>query len=294
MLCRKGDTHGSTVDVRALDIPNTIAVVSESWREAEEEIRGRIAAHAPRLDETEITSRFHESFARLLDEASGARRVSEAFLKDLRLAALHRNLDEDELRRASRGLVASATLHPGETERRTGGDLGLVIVRPRISREGEGIQVRAQHRRGLLCQAKVRYFRRRWGTLTTNQERVLDDRLAYLGLLLYRYRDPLARELEQFEWQVCNGHTLDDVKHWLRRSAFPKLMSSREILTALSADEIGTSDPQILDQIVAPIKGRCLELRIDWPPGGGPGASVRVLSKSRLGRLEEVRVQVRR
>ncbi len=280
--------------MNAIQIPQTLDVVVHCWDTAEGGVRATVASHAPGLDEPEITSRLHEAFARGLDEASGAGRIEAAFLEDLRLATRYEGFSEADLRNTARGLVATAALHPGETEARTGGDLGLVIVRPQITRAyDDSFTVRAGYRRGLLCQAKLRRYRRRWGKLTVTQERVLPDRLPYLALLLYRYLDRYARDLNPFEWQMCAGHSLADIKTWLKDGSFQLLSGSQEVLRALGTAKIGTADVEIIDTIVAPKTSRHLEVRIDWPDGGPPGSSVRVLSKSHIREVEKVRLYAR-
>lgn len=282
-----------TLSFDALDIPETIGIVSACWEAAEQDIRENLSRHAPGLEETEITSRFHEAFAKGLDEASASRAIENAFLADLRSADQYGDFDEWELRRIARGLVAKATLHPVETERVTGGDLGLVIVRPRLVHGFEELRIAAGHCRGLLSQAKLRRYGRRWGGLTRNQRKLLPNRISYLGLLLYRYRDRAARALEPFKWQVCSGYALDDVIAWLHHGNFPETVGSPEILRALASDRIGTSDRQIIETIIAPETSRWLEVRIDWPDGRPPQSVVRVLSKSEAKQLHEQKVYVR-
>lgn len=277
--------------MNAIDIPCTLMTIVQSWEAAEQGIRDNVLRHGPGLDETEITSRFHEAFARKLDEASQEQRIETAFLEDLRSASLDDDIDEDELRRIATGLIAEATLHPTETERKTGGDLGLVIVRPSVTRGDDRIVVSARHKRGLLCQAKLKYVRRPWGKLKRNQEEVLPKRIPYLRLLLYRYLDPDSRMLAAFSWQVCAGHSLADMKTWLKKGSFPGLIGSRDILMALGSDKIGTSDPLMLDKIVAPTKSRYIVVRIDWPDGHPPETSVQVFAKSQI--LEKEKVEVR-
>ena len=47
--------------------------------------------------------------------------------------------------------------HPKRVEAKTGGDLGIAVVRPNVqmSRFDEVLTIDHDHRRGLLCQAKV-------------------------------------------------------------------------------------------------------------------------------------------
>jgi len=122
---------------------------------------------------------------------------------------------------------------------------------------------------------------------------VLPGRIPYLALLLYQYLDRIAHNLEPFAWQVCSGHSLIDLKAWLKDGSFPQLSGSKEILLALGTNKIGTSDAGILDTVIAPQISRYLEVRIDWPDDGPPGASVQVVSKSHSREGERVVVYAR-
>jgi hypothetical protein len=55
-----------TIGFDALDIPETIGIVSACWEATEQGVRENISRHAPGLEETEITSQFHEAFAKSL------------------------------------------------------------------------------------------------------------------------------------------------------------------------------------------------------------------------------------
>ena len=110
---------------------------------------------------------------------------------------------------------------------------------------------------------------------------------------MYRYLDRYARDLNAFEWQMCAGHSLADIKTWLKDGSFGLLSGSQEVLRALGTAKIGTADAEIIDTVVAPKTSRYLEVRIDWPDGGPPGSSVRVLSKSHIREAEKVRLYAR-
>ncbi len=268
-----------------IGINKTLAVVIGCWEDAENTLRDKIRIHSPGLQEEEITSRFHEVLAETLQHASTDGRIGRAFLEDLRQASYPANYEE--LGRLSRGLIAGVSLHPRETEAATGGDLGLIIVRPRVTRSYDGnLLIARGHRRGLLCQAKLKHAKGKWGTFTVRQRKVLARHLPYLALLLYRYSDTTGRELESFQWQSCAGSKLTSLVSWLQRGAFPGLVNSRTVLLKLGADKIGTSDIKILDEVICPPIVRYLTLWIDWPDDRGPEISVKVRSK------DEARAQV--
>jgi hypothetical protein len=269
-------------------ISRTIGAVATAWEEAEAAVRAEIGESVPGTGEEFITERFHGKFAETLRQTSRKGRIERAFSADLSMAAP--NLSELEIGRTARGLVADVSLHPREVEKKTGGDLGLVIIRPTLARSARGgIQVGRGYRRGILCQAKLKAIRGRWNSLTKNETKVLQGRLDYLVLLLYRYGDRRGRELNEFRWQLCRGVSIDDVKAWLREDEFPSIVASRKILVSLGNGEIGTDNEQILENVISPAGTRVLVIKIDWPSGGGPRQGL-VIMESKQESLERQRV----
>ncbi len=258
-------------------IPRTLAVVASCWERAEEEVRAAIRVEHRGIAEETITEIFCGRFARTLIEVNAGRGIEQAFVQDLGT----RFPDIEYHRRIGigRGLIANATLHARDTEGVTGGDLGLVISRPQVTRSNRNyLKIDRSYSRGILCQAKLKAVAGRWGQLSERQVALLADQLEFWGLLLYRYLDLRRTELDKFTWQLGHGAALDEVLGWLSNDSFPELMTSSAVILALGEGEIGTDDWDILERIIAPIGNRYLEIRIDWP-NGGPSGEVEVLSR---------------
>jgi hypothetical protein len=173
----------------------------------------------------------------------------------------------------ARGISATVLLHPRQEEKRTGGDIGIVLIRPNIGLQGisAGTLTVDEYKRGLLCQAKMnRRTGRGWGPLTRNQQKMLADRTDYLSLLLYNYSDKERRALMPFQWQVCAGSALSDVESWLNSGAFPSLTTSENIIHQLGDCKIGTERNDLMDQLIAPAVRDSLIIKIGWPPGRSP------------------------
>jgi hypothetical protein len=266
-----------------LKIPRTLEVLCDSMRTAETLLQEEIASHSPDINEEAVTRQFHSSLSKALDAASAERKLEVAFLSDLKAGFpdLVRNREID-FQKVARGLRAQATLHEKATERFTGGDFGLVIARPNLQRQySSGLSVR-DYQRALLVQAKMRTVRG-WGSFTQNQQRVLPSRLSYLALLLYQYTDEARRILAPFEWQESGEMSIDDLRDSLRSGKFPNPIKTSEIIERLGNGETGTDDRQVIDEVISPKKNPALILRIDWPPGKGPGSEVRFLTRHERG-----------
>src|SRR4029077_9602721 len=90
--------------------------------------------------------------------------------------------------------------------KKTGGDIGLVLIRPNVNHERfrmRPLTVDEHYSRGLLCQTKIKRRNARWGGFTPNQKKILSNRTEYLALLLYEYKDAERKALMPFQWQSC-------------------------------------------------------------------------------------------
>jgi len=174
--------------------------------------------------------------------------------------------------------VADVTLHGRDAERRSGGDLGLLILRPNVILEGDLARVR-DYRRGLLCQAK-RKMGRRFGGLSNSQRAVLRPRLPYFTMLGYQFEDAKGYELEPFKWQPCHKASVREIENWLARGKFPSPVSSAEILASIASGRLGTDNNDTIRNVISPAGNRALEIRIHWPSGGPPDGKVRVWVRS--------------
>ena len=258
-----------------LKIPDTLRVVADCWKTAEETLRGDVRLNHLGLDEEPITLMFHGKLVESFTAANQKNRIQQAFLSDLQNTFPDLRYGS-KLSGLARGLIADVRLHKRAVEKKTGGDLGFVIARPQIKRNFEGFQIDV-HRRGILCQAKIKQKNGKWGKFTPNQLKVLPTHLPYLALLLYRYNDKERRELDEFKWQLCNlAKSIAEVSDWLKCDHLISLLASDAIIQGVGGGSMGTSDKKILDEIVAPPTSPALIITIDWPKGEGPGAQVHV------------------
>ena len=261
-----------------LEIPRTLMCIIECWKIAEKSLQIDIYNCYPDADEEFITRFFHGKFAAALMVASEAGFIRKAFLMDLNKAfPYHQN----EMKQIADGLIAEVTLHKRATERITGGDIGLMIIRPKVEKHSCSFKV-SDYKRGLLCQAKLKRASGKWGSFTKNQINILPERIQYLALLLYDYEDAKRSKLKPFSWQKCQSATMPEVQNWLKYDSFPELENSDSIITNLGYGNIGTDDENIIDELISTAGNPSLVIRITWPEGrkpGGPGSEIRIRSK---------------
>ncbi|GHO76381.1 hypothetical protein KSD_41520 [Ktedonobacter sp. SOSP1-85] len=285
---RKDHAINNFLSYDILQIPTTLGVINDCWRLAEAEMQQEIKKYYPDKQEEFITELFHGRFAFALEKASNDQLIAIAFLKDLMVA--YPDILETALEQIANGLVADVTLHKRSTERKTGGDLGLMIVRPQIIRDQKYLIKHGDYRRGILCQAKMKSKDKKWGQFTRQQKKQLPSRMSYLCLLLYSYKDLERRELNNYQWYVCkNDETLDQVAEYLKRDEFPRLLSSESIIAKIGFGMIGTDDDAILDEIVAPKKNTALIIRLFWPngPWSGPDGGIYIGTSIRIYTAQE-------
>ena len=271
-----------------LNIPKTAAIIAECWNEAEQALQHQVRHYSPSLDEEDITVAFHAKLAESLFSASDRKRIENAFARDFKSSFWRNDLEIDPARIA-KGLRATVTLHKRATEKLTGGDFGLVIVRPQIHLRYSSLYI-TEYRRGLLTQAKLQGRSRR-NSFTRNQEKVLINRLEYLAMLLYRYDDDGMRELKPFAWQIADGMSWENLKKALKEDDFSETMSSSEIINRLSLGKIGTDSNSVISKLISPVANRSLVIEISWPPGAHPGSQIRVHSKDRVANVQKARLQ---
>jgi hypothetical protein len=279
-------------------IPKLIKLISECWQEAEKSTCFLLTTRYHDKDEPFITDLFHGELGVVVKEASDKGRVRWAFLEDIRNAfpELGHSV-EIELRISEIG--ATVTFHPGKIERLTGGDLGLVLIRPNARKaqyESNCVIIDADYQRGLLCQAKINQrssrFRQHphWGKLSDTQQNELGNHLDYLALLLYQYLDVERLSLGPFQWQTCRGSSIPEIKRWLRKGDFPSRKSSHEIITKLGNDQgpdgIGTDKKDIIKKYICPETRPSLTIRIGWPPDSKPPS--RLLTRTQTQHQENV------
>lgn len=221
-----------------------------------------------------------------LEDASQAKKVENAFLIDLQ-AQFPQLRYEKELKSIADGIQARTIRHSKRIEGKTGGDFGLLVIRPSvtvtydtrrtISRFETNIRIRIhkEYCCGLLCQAKLggcssQNRRNKWGKLTQNQKRVIPERIDYLSLILYEYLDEERYNLDSFHWQLCKGANIEDIEDWLKSGNFPNKDTSDGIIEQLCSGNIGTDQLEIINNYISPKMKKSFVIKVGWAPGKEP------------------------
>lgn len=265
-----------------IKLTKTLNLLIDCWSTVEDKVRALIAERYWAHDEVFITRLFCGELKWALQRESEQNRFSQAFLSDLRAAfEFYKWLDED-LEHLSTGFVARVHYHEPATEKFTGGDLGLTVMRPNV--EYSKVDSTLRHElceQGLLCQAKRQTKARTWGSLTDRQRIVLPGHLGFLALLFYGYKDNARISLEPFTWKICSASTIDDVESWLAAKALTGCLTSAQILQSLGEGEIGTGDRELISHFICPPTEAFLKVELTWrndnpfpepPDFGGGGA----------------------
>lgn len=277
-----------------LKIPTTLALVSSCWNAAEHELRRGIQEKYHDVDEEFITTFFRGEFAFAVGAASDKGKIRDAFLTDL-MNAFPDFADSTELAGITNGLIADVTFHDRTIEKKTGGDLGLTIVRPQVSQDPFDefeFSIDEEYCCGLLCQAKIKRRTGKWGTFASkNQKQVLQGSTNFLALLLYSYSDLDRRKLNGFNWQLCEGESIETVEKWLKTDLFPNLIDSNRIIELLGNGE-GTIDRDTIDQLIRPKTRPSMTIRIYWPPNERPSSTIHAHSVERTREEQKVHVYV--
>ena len=258
-----------------MKIPNVSKLIADCWLQAEEALQQVIESKYPDRDEESVTELFQGELRSKLESVSSNGAVEHAFHLDIQ-RAFPRTVRSD-LSRISSGLIATVNFHSKTVEKKTGGDFGLVLIRPDVSEQQFGLAVDDDYQRGLLCQAKVqRRGTNKWGDLTAKQKQILPERLSYSALVLYQYSELVERrKLAPFQWQLTSSATIQDVSGWLKTGQFPGLKLSKEIIESIATDLIGTGNKKIIAEFITPPSRPSLEIRVGWRDGDGPGGFVR-------------------
>ena len=277
-----------------LSIPNVAKLIADCWTNAEEALQQVVRTKYPDRDEETITTLFHGELQVGLNHASDTGQVSSAFLRDLRGTFLTFR-ESDLYSQVARGLVATVSFHSKEVEKKTGGDLGIVFVRPDVQWMGHVLWKKNDYQRDLLCQAKI--FRRnsRWNRIQPKQSKVLRGKLDYAALLLYRYSDQGGdrRELAPFAWQLTRGTTIRQINGWLVSDSFPEPQNSNQILHNLASGRIGTDDPNVIGRDIAPPQRPTLVIKVQWKKPDDPGEKIYIEQISTEARQQQTVVLAR-
>jgi len=279
-----------------MPIPAVTRLLQECYEEAEAATRESLETDFLDKGEVFITELFHGRLRAAAREANAKDRLKRAFVEDLS-STFPELRNSGELEGIASGIRATATLHHGSLETHTGGDLGIVFVRPCVSGNSHAgvLKVCRDHRRGLLCQAKMKQRssqgrKERWRALTDNQRLVLPEQLEYLSLLLYEYQDNDRDALAPFQWQLCSESTIGDVEDWLASGSFPAILNTSSLIGGLAQDRIGTDDRDAIERYIGPGVRPSLIVEIGWPPGKGPQGEVWVHRQPKQTTRQEIRV----
>ena len=258
----------------SMKIGNLAKLVAKCWTSAEEAVRREIEQRHHDSDEEFITALFRGELRQQCDQASSNGEVVRAFSNDLRTA--FQSIPHQAVTKIGAGLVAAVHFHPREVEKKTGGDLGVVIFRPDVcyaTGSRSELAIEYKYGRGLLCQAKVFKRASDWGKLSVKQRANLSKRLEYLALLLYRYadQDRIRNQLEPFKWQLTSNRSMKEINDWFRSDNFPNIQQSEEILLGLAQGQFGTDDKRLIEEFIIPTTRSTLEIHIKWGDGRGPG-----------------------
>lgn len=274
---------------KLLPLLNTQNLIARCWNDAEERVRKLINKKYWGGGEEFITELFHGELRSVLDEVNKRREVEEAFLQDVlgyipelsNLSIWEEPSGLQAITKAAKGIEVTSIRHTKYFEgRKSGGDFGLLISRPKIRIEREldffseikkvKLEFQENYRNGILCQAKLK--RDKWRSLTKPQQRLFSDKVDYLALLLYEYadtKDKCFRDLDPFYWQPCRGMKIEDILGFLRNNYFPSKISSGEVIKGLFEGVIGTDDAEVIENIISPKNKDFLVIELGWPHNNG-------------------------
>jgi len=257
-------------------------VIAGCWAEAESNLAKLIALKHPNPPEELITDLLAGELRQSVALASGSHMVEHAFLEDLEEQVP--NLNVSDARRFG-GLIATVVPHNKSHEGCvSAADLGVLILRPQIWLNGWGnqtIECSRDYATGLLAQAKLGHHKKhrkgyRWNTLKKKQKELFPKRREYYSLLLYHLKGKDLNEFDPLRWQLCHESKVEDLTTWLRSDRFPDEKTSSDILRMLFNGQIGATDRETIQSVIAPTQEdhRVIEIRIFWPDGSGPPPSL--------------------
>lgn len=258
---------------------NTLGqVIAKCWVEAEEATAKAVAEKYPNPEEEHITFLFAGELRAAVAQASAKNVFANAFWVDLQSALPEFGRETSLL---ATDLMARVNLHSRRHEGyRSGSDLGVIITQPSVRRHSvlPQLEIVRDRARALLAQAKLnkrkvrRDGRMSWQLLTRSQKEILPHNSEYSALLLYRLEDSTRSKLAPFWWQLCKGHSIEDIQAWLRVGSFPKEISSADVIRDLSVGAIGTDATPVVESLVDPSSTwpSSIEIHVFWRDGEGP------------------------
>jgi hypothetical protein len=264
-------------------------VIAGCWEAAEKATAEAIAEKYPDPVEENITFLFGGELRASVTQASKKNHFAEAFLADLQGAFPELGIDTS-LQAA--GLVARVNLHGRRHEGyRSGSDLGVIITQPSVLRHPilPQLNIVRDSSRVLMAQAKLnkrqgrRDGRKRWQVLTRPQKKLLPLHQECSAILLYRLDGVTRSNLAPFGWQLCRGHSIDEIGTWLRLGTFPKEITSAEVILGLSVGDLGIeTTPEIQNLADPPVTWpNAIEIQVFWPDGAGPPGFLSLYHRSK-------------
>jgi hypothetical protein len=278
---------------RMIDINKTLREVCSAISSAETMLKEQIKLYHHDVNEEFITTLFHNYVKNKLYEASQEKHIETAFLDDLKTALGDHLIFESDLQgklqQEAEGLIADIVLHNKQQEGRTGGDFGLVIVRPQIIKVDESsLEIKKGRTSGLLCQAKLKNRKEEWGRFTPNQKKILPKFLDFMSLVLYSYLDEKRSELNSFTWKSCKGKSFSEIKILLKEGDLEGLLGTTDIIMRLGQNEIGTEEQKLIDEVISPSTRQHFEIRIYWPNDADPKGTVALQLQEQQRQVREV------
>lgn len=257
-----------------IDLLHLHRLLGDIFAESEAVVRRACVDPLSRAQEIEITALFLVETTRQLEDASSRGLVAGAVHDDLAtFLHAHGVHFPTSLPEVTCGLVARVSRHTPESEARTGGDFGMLLVEPTFyfHRVGRLEIERSGIRRGLLVQAKRRPRAGTWNQLTEKQQASLPSRMPYSALLRYEFEaESDDCPLKEFRWNVLADASVEQVVAWLRFGVFPESLRTAEVIDGLSRGAVGTSDPATIEQDICSTAGGGLKVNIDWREGDDP------------------------
>jgi len=258
--------------MKELVLVKTVRQIADSFAKAEASVRNIVQTIRPNAEEVALTNDLERELANELTLASSKGQVARSFAEDLKATFPFTN--PYVFQTAASGLVAEVSWHGQNVEKRTGGDFGLVLVRPCVEVRGDRLTILSGRRNGILVQAKRKRPKRQWGRLTTKQQTLFATFRSYGCLLLYRFLD--AGTLAPFQWQLLRRRRLRTVNTWLAEDRFPNCHGSVAFINMLGTGSIGTSSLKVIKDSIIARSTRTLVISIDWPNGKPPSANISI------------------
>lgn len=252
--------------IKTIQIPETLKIISNCWVNAELKVL-EYSADLPSSYEETITELLYRELKINLKNATKEKLLEKAFCSDLK--KVNKNLSTNDLRGLIKGFGAKIIYHPRSVEEKTGGDMGLIIIRPQMINNRF-----VNHQQGLLCQIKRRSKTGKWGHLSENQKEIFNPTPDYLVLLLYSFLKN-HNSLNPFDWQLCKGFELKEIESWFKTNGvFPTLINSKELIHQLGEGHIGTGDEKIIKEKIISSGTQNFQIKIGWPDGSGPDPKI--------------------